>query len=99
MNENSTHYDRMVAAPSDSDLVKFWSGWSGIMLLTGIITTFILIPIVRKRSVRKNPFNLHLVFLMIPDVLVSFACGLTCLSNAIAGYYTSEALCKFQSST
>lgn len=97
LTEDSSHYDRMVAAPSDSDLVKFWSGWSAIMLFTGIVTTLILIPIVRRRSVRKNPFNLYLIFLMIPDMLVAWTCGLTCLSNAIAGHYISESMCKAQS--
>jgi hypothetical protein len=97
LNENSTHYDYMIAAPADSELVQFWTGWSVIMLVTGVFITVLLIPIVSTAKVRKNPFNVYLIFLMIPDVLVAWICGFTCLSNAIAGHFTSSFMCYFQS--
>lgn len=99
LNENSTHYDRMVAAPSDEDLIKFWSGWAGIMLITGVLTTLILIPLLscRRPKVRKNPFNVYLIFLMVPDMMVAWICGFTCLTNALAGHFTTPFMCRFQS--
>lgn len=99
LDENSTHYDRMIAAPADEDLIKFWSGWAGIMLITGVLTTLILIPLLScsRPKVRRNPFNVYLIFLMIPDMLVAWICGFTCLSNAIAGKFTTEFMCYFQS--
>ena len=97
LNENSTHYDRMVAAPTDADLLKFWSGWAGIMLMTGVLTTLILIPLLASYKIRAKAFHWYLIFLMIPDMLVAWICGFTCLSNAIAGHFTSVFMCKFQS--
>lgn len=97
LNENSTHYDRMVAAPSDEDLIKFWKGWASIMLITGVLTTLILIPLLLSAKARKNPFNVYLIFLMIPDMLVAWICGFTCLSNALAGHFTTPFMCRFQS--
>ena len=99
LNENSTHYDRMVAAPDDADLIKFWSGWAGIMLTTGVLTTLILIPLLsgNGRRARKNPFNLYLIFLLAPDTLISWICGFICLSNTLTGHFTTPFMCRFQS--
>lgn len=97
INENSTHYDQLVAAPSDSDLFKMWSSWAALTFLTGIITTAVLIPVVTSKKAMRNPFNLYLVFLMLPDACVAFACALSCTTNAMAGHFTSDWGCYLQS--
>lgn len=98
LTDDSTHYDRMIAAPSDEDMVKFWIGWSTIMFITGIVTLSVWLPLVfNSRQVRRNPFNLYLIYLLTPDMLVAWICGITCLRNAMAGHFTSVFACKFQS--
>ena len=97
LTSNSTHYDKLVAAPSDETLVKFWTGWATIMFFTAVLTTVLLIPLIHSPKIRANPFHYYLIFLMIPDSLVAWICGSTCLSNALAGMFTTEFMCKFQS--
>jgi len=97
LNENSTHYDALVAAPSDRDLITFWSGWAGIMLTTAVLCTAIWIPLTFSKRIKKNPFNLYLIFLLTPDMIVAWICGITCLRNALAGKFTSTFACQFQS--
>ena len=45
---------------------------------------------------RKSPFNLYLVFLMIPDVVFTGFCGMICFMNADNGSYYSQNICYFQ---
>ena len=50
-----------------------------------------------NRRAQARPFNVYLLFLMIPDLQMNLFCALTCFLNAIHGRYVSEAFCKFQS--
>ena len=34
INENSTHYDKLVAAPPDEDMVKMWLSWCSAVATT-----------------------------------------------------------------
>lgn len=98
LNENSTLYDRMIAAPTDENLVQFWTGWSAIMLTTGVVTLAIWLPLIfNSRQVQRNPFNWYLIYLITPDMMVAWICGISCLRNAQAGHFTSVFACKFQS--
>jgi hypothetical protein len=94
--ENSTHYDKLIAAPSDADLLKMWKGWSAITYFGAILTTAVLIPVLASAKCRRNPFNFYLVFLMIPDALVAWSCATACLANALAGHFTSQWSCDLQ---
>ena len=96
LNENSTRYDQIVAAPSDSDLVIMWSLWAGISFVVSAFVFVVLLSIVRSKRVRKNPFNMYLIYVMIPDLVVSLPCAFTCMLNAIKGMYWSAPMCKFQ---
>ena len=97
LNSDSTRYDRLQAAPSDSDLVIMWSLWSPISAIIGIFVLLVLLSIVSKRKIRSNPFNLYLVYLMIPDIIFSLGCAVTCTFNALHGAYSSVAMCQAQS--
>ena len=94
---NATRYDRLQAAPSDDDLVIMWSLWSVISGLIGLFVFLVLLSIVMNRKARENPFNLYLVYLMIPDIIFSAFCALTCTLNAWAGEYYSVFMCQAQS--
>lgn len=97
LNENSTRYDRLVAAPPDSQIHTMSLVWSVIAVAAGIWTTGIFLPLLFSKPVQKNPFNLYLIFLMGPDVAFNWLCAWTCLQTTITGSYPPGFMCKFQS--
>ena len=96
LDENSTRYDKLVAAPSDENLHMQWLGWVVITAAVTLMTSTLLLSIVTHRRNRREPFNLYLIYLIIPDLVFSFYCAVTCFTNFIFGAYWSEAMCKFQ---
>jgi hypothetical protein len=52
--------------------------------------------ILSSRKARRNPFNIYLLYLMIPDFMFSLLCGITCTLNAVKGEYWSSWMCSFQ---
>ena len=97
LNENSTRIEIFAAAPSDAFLIQAWWSWVAVGFLVGILSLIVGISIITSRNARKNPFNLYLVYLSIPDFSFSCLCGITCLLNAINEEYLSEWMCNFQS--
>jgi hypothetical protein len=97
INENSTRFDNVLAAPPDDSLIKMWFGWATIGGFVGFFALMIFIPIVANKKIRDNPFNRYLIYLMIPDIIFSISCGLTCFFNGLEGHYISEWPCKAQS--
>ena len=97
LNDNSTRYDRLEAAPSDHDLFIMWSLWVVISGLIGIFIGTVMLSILLDAKARKNPFNLYLFYLMVPDFIFSACCALTCLLNALEGSFWSVFMCQFQS--
>jgi hypothetical protein len=97
INENSTRFDNVVAAPSDDSLITMWFGWATIVGFVGFFALMIFIPITAQKKIRNNPFNRYLIYLMVPDIIFSISCGLTCFFNGLAGHYVSEWSCKAQS--
>ena len=97
LDANSTRYEIGLAAPCDEELVRYWYSWSAIALASGIfILTIFLSLIMASPKVRRQSFNLYLLYLMIPDFSFSLLCGITCLMNAIHGSYWSHWMCNFQ---
>ena len=97
LDANSTRYEIGLAAPCDEELVRYWYSWSAIALASGIfILTIFLSLIMASPKVRRQSFNLYLLYLMIPDFSFSLLCGITCLMNAIHGSYWSHGMCNFQ---
>lgn len=97
LNENSTRYDRIVAAPSDEALFRMWVIWSVLNYVVSAFVFIVFFGILSDRKARRSPFNLYLIFLMIPDILFAFTCAITCTLNAIVGHFYSVPVCKFQS--
>ena len=96
LDDNSTRYDINLAAPPDDIMMKYWYGWSVVSLLAGTYVLVIFLSIVTCRKVRQQTFNLYLLFLIIPDIIFSFCCGITCVLNATHGHYYSHEMCNFQ---
>jgi hypothetical protein len=97
LNSTHTRYDNIVAGGSMKERHRQWIIYSSTALVVAAFVLVVLTSIVVKRSVRRQPFNLFLIFLMIPDFVFSFLCGVNCAINATNGGYKSEAWCKFQS--
>jgi len=97
IHENSTHYDKMVAAPSDRDMYLMWVFWSLIMAIVAVATGFVGMAVLCDKKARKNPFNVYLLGLMAPDFIMSLLCFMTCWVNAATGYFYSVELCYAQS--
>lgn len=98
LTENSTYYDRLIAGPDDATKHQLWMGWSISFLLISFYATSVLIPVIATKKTRRSPFNCYLIFLMIPDVLGTLLCGLSCLTNTISGGFAGgTAACYFQS--
>jgi hypothetical protein len=96
LNEDSTRYDMVAAAPSDDELHKYWWAWGIVAPLVGITSLVVFLGILTSRKAMKNSFNVYILYLAIPDFIFSFSCGVTCLLNAINGEYWAAWMCNFQ---
>lgn len=93
----STRYDRMKAAPSDSQMHNMWTAWSVLFFLFVIFNLVVFFAVLLKKKTRRNPFNKYLLYIMFPDVVFTGTCAIQCAYLAAAGGFTDPALCKFQS--
>lgn len=97
LNSNSTRYDHLVAAPSDTDLRRMWILWSTLQIIVVIFVASVFTAVLVSRRARRNPFNIYLIFLFLPDLFYCAACTITCVLNAAVGHYYSPQMCQFQS--
>mmetsp|Transcript_31671 Transcript_31671/g.64435 ORF Transcript_31671/g.64435 Transcript_31671/m.64435 type:complete len:525 (+) Transcript_31671:325-1899(+) len=97
LNENSTRYDYLAAAPSDDDLVKMWIAIGTTSVVVSVWVGIIFSGIACSRKARALTFNLYLLFLMVPDFLMSFLCAIACFLAVSAGHWYSPFMCHFQS--
>ena len=97
VSRSSSRYDRLVAAPSNHDLTIMWTGWATIGFVLVIFVILVFLGILTSATARKNPFNVYLLFLMVPDIEFGILCSITCALNSSAGEYWSPWMCKFQS--
>ena len=97
VNETHTRYDYPRAWPSHTKLHVEFAVLATINAVTATFVFLLIIAILRSRRVRKGPFNLYLLFIAIPDFMVSFLCFFTCALSAPQREYFSEWMCGFQS--
>lgn len=97
LNDNSTRWDRMRAAPSDDKLHQMWIGWSTAFFLSSMFNLIVFMAIALSKRARKSPFNKYLLALMFPDLIYTGFCAIQCAYLAGAGGFTHPAACKFQS--
>ena len=96
MNSTNTRFDKILAAGSQRARIMTWWFYAVISMMVSAFVLVLLLSILVKRKVRSNPFNLFLVFLIIPDFVLSFVCGITCILNIRSRDYVSEAWCYGQ---
>lgn len=97
LNETSSRYDYLVAAPSPN--VKQFSliMWSVTAGIVSISCNLLILSIIRSKRVRGRTFNIYILFITIPDSIFSSLCMMTCISNIInGGSYESHTMCQFQ---
>jgi len=88
-------YARVSASPQNLHIQFAILGT--INLLVTLFTGTLIASILRSKKLRKQPFDLYLVFLAIPDFFSGFSCMLTCLMSVRGKAYVGEAMCGYQS--
>jgi hypothetical protein len=61
-----------VLLPSENDdnsVATMWTIAAAVSILYAVFSAVVLASIVRNRKIRRDPFHLYLIYLMIPDVL------------------------------
>ncbi|CAJ1937600.1 unnamed protein product [Cylindrotheca closterium] len=96
LTDDSSRYDRMAAAPPDEQLVYYWYTWAGITLICGIFSITLFASILIQKNLRGKPFNMYLLYLMVPDFVFCLLCSITCFLNATKGSYWSVPMCHLQ---
>mmetsp|Transcript_22992 Transcript_22992/g.47843 ORF Transcript_22992/g.47843 Transcript_22992/m.47843 type:complete len:290 (+) Transcript_22992:2772-3641(+) len=97
LNDNSTRYDYLAAAPSDEDLVKMWIFTGIVSAICAMAVAFVLISVLLSKKARTLSFNIYLVGFMVPDFSLSFFCAMICFMSTAVGHYYSPAMCRLQS--
>jgi len=90
------YWDAGLAAFSDPTRKKIWLTFAIQTTVTIIIVAFVLISILINPQVRKKPFNLFLIFLLMPDVVLYGGLPFIYFQNYRAGKFISVAACKLQ---
>ena len=93
---NHTRFDSLLAAGSQQERMITWWSYAVISMFVSAFVLLLLISIVIKPKVRKNPFNLFLIFLIIPDFVLALICGITCILNIRRHEFVSERWCYAQ---
>jgi hypothetical protein len=96
LQDNSTRYEQLLAAPSDETLVTMWTAWAAITLPIGLFISILFVAILSSREARKYSFNIYLLSIMLPDIVFSLCCSVTCLLNAMNQQYYAPWMCQFQ---
>ena len=89
-------FDYKLAWPSQSHLKIQFLLLAIINAIVSTVCLLLIVGILRYRKVRQNAFNLYILFIAIPDFIVSFFCFLTCAMSAPEGRFYSEWMCSFQ---
>mmetsp|Transcript_2779 Transcript_2779/g.7105 ORF Transcript_2779/g.7105 Transcript_2779/m.7105 type:complete len:493 (+) Transcript_2779:73-1551(+) len=88
-------YARVSASPQNLHIQFAILGT--VNLLVTLFTGILIAAILRSKKLRKQPFDLYVVFMAIPDFISGFSCMLTCLVSVRGSEYVGEAMCGYQS--
>jgi len=94
---NATRYDLLRAAPGEADLRLMWLAWAITSSLSGAADSTIILGVLSSRTARSSVFNQYLVALIIPDLVLSISCAMSCALNHANNGYVGPAMCEFQS--
>lgn len=97
LNETSTSYDKQRAAPSDATMRRVWTAWSTFFFAFAAFNIIVFLGIVTARKVRRRPFNVYVIFLMIPDIIYTLSCAIQCALLAARNGFQTPLACQIQS--
>jgi hypothetical protein len=102
IDSSSSRYNYPKVWPSRRQLHIEFSILASVNALTATAVFLLIIALVRyQRRARANgtnsSFNTYLLFIAMPDFLVSFLCCITCALSAPRDAFYSEWMCGFQS--
>ena len=97
VNETHTRFDYYQAVPSDQALRVQFIILATINCLVAITTFVVICSILSSKELRINPFNWYLVFIFVPDFVMSSLCIFGCAFSATISRFYSEWMCSFQS--
>lgn len=105
MNTDDNEYVIAISSSSHSDykdtsVIWMWSVYAGLSGLITVSVSLVLAGLLHQYRYsnprKKNPFNLYVVFLLIPNLLFGLFCTITCLVYLFSTSGT-EGWCRFQS--
>jgi hypothetical protein len=102
IDSSSSRYEYPKVWPSQHQLHIEFSILASVNAVTATAVGLLIIALVRyQRRARANgtnsSFNTYLLFIAMPDFLVSFLCCITCALSAPRDAFYSEWMCGFQS--
>ena len=90
---SGTRYELFRAQPSLDELKRMWQVWAVIAALSAAACGIVVVSIFCSAIARASAFSLYVAFVLLPDLIFSFLCCITCSTNAAAGHYTSDWMC------
>ncbi|CAB9526160.1 expressed unknown protein [Seminavis robusta] len=96
IDESHDRFQWKLAWPGDRNLYLQFALLATINAVVAVACLILILSLLRYRKVRRNPFNLYILFTAIPDFMTSFLCFFTCSLSAAKGRYYSEWMCSFQ---
>ena len=96
LNENSTRLEHAEAWSSEQDRLIRFSIVAAVNALVTISSLILILAILSSKKIRRNSFNLYLLYIALPDFFAGFSCFLTCVMSIPNATYYSEAMCGFQ---
>jgi hypothetical protein len=94
--ESYTRYDYPRATPDADTLGLQFTILATVNAVVAMAVLVLILAMLRSRKVLSNPFSLYLLFIAVPDFVVSFCCFWTCVLSAPLQQYVSEWMCGFQ---
>ncbi|CAB9527769.1 unknown protein [Seminavis robusta] len=95
LNETSSHYDHLIAAPSDEQLVSMWLGYGVVFSIFLAFNLVVFLAILLTKKTRTNGFNQYMLAIMLPDIIYTGYCALQFNVLAAKGSYRGH-WCKTQ---
>jgi hypothetical protein len=89
-------YDYPRATPDADTLGVQFTLLASVNAVVGLAVFVLILAMLRSKKVLSNPFSLYLLFIAVPDFVVSFCCFWTCVLSAPLQHYVSEWMCGFQ---
>lgn len=94
---NATRFDYPRLSASPENLRIQFAVLGSINVLVALTTGILILGILRSRILRRQPFDLYVLSIAIPDFVSGFSCMFTCLLSVQNARYVSEAMCGYQS--